>query len=496
MPRKEYGYATKKPDDSSPGPWTTWREKAPHARAVKFIQAYCRAPKGKGFGKPLKLAKWQKEWLKEALSPQIDAAVMALPRGNGKSTFAAGIAVWATFDVSSTGAPQVPIVATTVGQAIRSVYAVAAAMVKAEPELLSRCNIYTGIATPRITVPSTGAEMFPIANDVDGLQGLDPSLAIVDEVGFQPIESWEALLLAQGKREQSLVMGLGTPGLDRENALWHLRSKVHEGATLPRFLFREYAADEGRPVGDRDQWRKANPALAAGYLRESALETALGLSPEAYFRIFHLGQWVEGTDSWLGPNGRMVWTALDDDYALVDGAPTWVGVDIGLKHDSSAVVCVQLRPDGRYHASCRVWVPTKDEPVDTTDVMAYLRQLDRTYALKAVSFDPRFFDVPAKYLSSEGLPMVEIPQSLERMTPAIGATFEAIQKGRLTHDRDEAFTTQILNAIPRFNERGFTLEKRKSRGRIDAAVALALAMERALWDAANPQVVPSFIPFD
>jgi len=490
------GNAAKRPDDNSLGPWWAWKEKAPHLRAIKFIQTYCRAPKGKGFGKPLKLAKWQKDWLKEALSPDIDAAVMALPRGNGKSTFAAAIAVWATFDVSSTGAPQVPIVATTVGQAIRSVYAVAAAMVKAEPLLLSRCNIYTGIATPRITIPATGAEMFPIANDVDGLQGLDPSLAIVDEVGFQPIESWEALLLAQGKREQSLVMGLGTPGLDRENALWHLRSKVHEGAKLSRFLFREYAAAEDCLVDDRAAWREANPALAAGYLRESALETALGLSPEAYFRIFHLGQWVDGTDSWLGPNGRRVWTSLNDTYPLEPKAPTWVGIDIGLKHDSSAVVVVQLKPDGKYHARCHLWVPTKDEPVDTTDIMAYLRELDRDYELRAVSYDPRFFDVPAKYLSDEGLPMIEIPQSVERMTFAIGSTYEAIQKARLTHDPDEPFTTQVLNAIPRFNERGFTLQKAKSRGRIDAAIALSLAMERALWDAANPKVVPTFIPFD
>jgi hypothetical protein len=33
--------------------------------------------------------------------------------------------------------------------------------------------------------------------------------------------------------------------------------------------------------------------------------------------------------------------------------------------------------------------------------------------------------------------------------------------------------------VPRFNDRGFTLAKGKSRGRIDACIALALAVERA-----------------
>lgn len=85
--------------------------------------------------------------------------------------------------------------------------------------------------------------------------------------------------------------------------------------------------------------------------------------------------------------------------------------------------------------------------------------------------------------------MVEVPQSLERMTPAIGNLYEAIQKSRLTHDGESAFAAQILNAVPRFNEHGFTLTKSKSRGRIDAAVALALALDRA-YIPAEPKRVP------
>ena len=38
-----------------------------------------------------------------------------------------------------------------------------------------------------------------------------------------------------------------------------------------------------------------------------ALETDLRLMPEARFRIFRLGQWVEGYELWLGQDGRAVW---------------------------------------------------------------------------------------------------------------------------------------------------------------------------------------------
>jgi phage terminase large subunit-like protein len=43
----------------------------------------------------------------------------------------------------------------------------------------------------------------------------------------------------------------------------------------------------------------------------------------------------------------------------------------------------------------------------------------------------------------------------------------------------QGFSTQILDAVTRNNERGFTLAKSKSRNRIDAAVALCMAVYRA-----------------
>lgn len=466
--------------DPTPGPWTKWRTRSRHARAIRFIETFCPPPKGHGAGRPLKLARFQKDWLEEVYSPDVEAAVQAIPRGNGKSTFRAAVSLHAIFDPWGPGAPQVPIVATTVGQAIRSIYGVAVDMVGASPELANRCIPFTAWGATRLFVPSTGGEMFPIANQVEGLQGLDPSLAVVDELAFMPVDAWQSLVLASGKRPHSLVIGISTPGLDRDNALWAVRERALTGGPIPGFRYSEYAADEGCDIRDEAQWRKANPAIAARFLRIAALRTAVEISPESHFRVFRLGQWVSGLECWLGPDGRRTWDGMRDPWELVPGAPTWAGVDVGIKRDSTAVVVVQRRPDGRLHARARIWTPTKGEPVDVTDVMHHLRELDAAYRLEAVSFDPRFFDVPAKMLGDSGLPMVEIPQSVERMTPACGSALELARGGRLSHDGDEAFAMQVLNAVPRYNERGLTLAKAKSRGRIDACIALVLAVDRAL----------------
>ena len=106
-----------------------------------------------------------------------------------------------------------------------------------------------------------------------------------------------------------------------------------------------------------------------------------------------------------------------------------------------------------------------------------------------VSYAPRFLDVPAKMLEDEGLRVIEIPQSVELMTKVCGGLFEVIKRGDLRHEGDAALADQVLNAMPRFNERGFTLQKSKSRGRIDGCIALALAVDRAQQRPAPPKEI-------
>jgi phage terminase large subunit-like protein len=380
------------------------------------------------------------------------------------------------FDDTETGAPQVPIIATTVSQAMLSVYNNTSSMIATAPDLRERSIPFTGIGTARIHVPSTGGEVFPKSNDHAGLQGLDPSFAIMDEIGFQPQEAWSAVRQASGKRSQSLILGIGTPGVDHENALYAVRERFTLQG-IDRFHYREWAADEGCRADDREQWRKANPAMVSGFLRETALESLYEeFAGGARFRIFHLGQWVDGYESWLGEDGARVWADCEDGYSLKPGEPTWIGVDAAQTRDTTAVVAVQFRPDGRLHAEAHFWVPTKDEPTDINLVMAHIRGLANKYKVGAVAYDPRYMEWPAKVLYDEGIPMMEVPQSTERMTGVYGDLHDAIRQGEITHGKDPMFARHVLSAQARFNERGFMLKKDSPGGHIDACVALALAL--------------------
>jgi phage terminase large subunit-like protein len=119
-----------------------------------------------------------------------------------------------------------------------------------------------------------------------------------------------------------------------------------------------------------------------------------------------------------------------------------------------------------------------------------VRDLAAAYDLQGAAYDPRFFDLPAQMLADEGYPMLEFPQSVERLSPAVGETFEAVKRGELSHDGDEAFEAQVLNAVARYNERGFMLAKSKSKDRIDAAVALCMAHSIAARPQARTGTAP------
>jgi hypothetical protein len=127
-------------------------------------------------------------------------------------------------------------------------------------------------------------------------------------------------------------------------------------------------------------------------------------------------------ESWLPPGA---WQACEDKSLVIpDGANITVGIDVALYHDHTAVVVAYRNDEGRVIVRARTWEPPADgSGIDAADVVAYVRELSLTYNILAASYDPRFFDVPARTLADEGVEMLEEPQSPERMVPACGHAY-------------------------------------------------------------------------
>ena len=199
---------------------------------------------------------------------------------------------------------------------------------------------------------------------------------------------------------------------------------------------------------------------------------------------------VSEADSWLPDRA---WLDCAEPGVALDhaGGDVFVGVDVALKHDSTAVVAVQERRDGRLVAVCRIWLP-EARTIDLASVEAHLRALHRAFPVAEVAYDPAYFQRSAEALADDGLAMVEVPQSAARMVPAAQFAYEAICSRRLVHGGDALFSEQVSAAVARNVGEGWRLSKGRSKRRIDAAIALCLAVHaqqvhvppKKLWNGA------------
>jgi phage terminase large subunit-like protein len=319
-----------------------------------------------------------------------------------------------------------------------------------------------------------------LSSDAKLQQGLNPSCVVFDELHVQrDSELWDALTLGSGARKDPMIVAITTAGFDLDTIcgrLYNYGKQVISGERDDeRFGFWWWEAPEGCAVHDRDAWALANPNLAEGLLDMEDMEVSMNQTAEIPFRRYRLNQWVRQEDSpWLPAGG---WEQCQSELQVDPDLPMFVGIDMALKHDSIAVVLCQ--PQGhRLVVRAKIWIPD-GAMTDIAAVEQYLRGLHREFNVREFAYDPAFFQRSAEALADDGLPMVEFPQSGQRMVPAIGTLYECIVNQQLAHDGDPMFTDQVLSAVPRQTDAGLRLSKGKSRRKIDAAIALSMAVDRA-----------------
>jgi phage terminase large subunit-like protein len=450
-------------------------------------------------------ASWHPEPFQEAYAEDLFGGCpecwLVVPEGNGKTTLLAGLAL---YHCEHRPFAAVPVAAASREQA-EILYRQAEGFVLRSEMMHSSVHsiIQAAKGKRKTDVPRflclegyrrinhhSGSRIQVFAADDRTGDGIIPTLGIIDEPhrlrDLSLYRTWSGKL-AKRDGQIAAISTAGEVGSDFELTRERIRETATESSRNGSFLrvvskrivMHEWAVPDTADPENMEDVKAANPfsGITVDMLADKFASPTMTTH---HWMRFVCNRPERDANGWLGPNGSTIWDALRQPFAFVPGAPTWIGADVGIKRDSTAVVAVQRDEQGVVHAQARFWVPTADESVDVTDVMQHLRDLAATYDVQAISYDPRFMDVPAKMLADEGLPMVEIPQSVERMTTVLGSLLELVKSGKIAHDGDDLLRTHVLNAVPRFNERGFTLQKSKSRGRIDGAIALGLAVDRAL----------------
>jgi phage terminase large subunit-like protein len=430
-------------------------------------------------GAPLQFTPWQR-WLLGALLERRDdsrlrfrRALIGLPRKQGKSLMGSALALYGLL----AGEPGAEVYSAAGDrQQGRIVFGEAKAQVLNSPLLSKECKVYRDA----IEVPRYGAVYRVLSSDGKLQQGLNPSLVVFDELHVQPNDDlWDALTLGSGARQDPLAVAITTAGYDLDTLAGRLynygKAVAAKEVDDDSFGFYWWEAKPDCDIHDRTQWRKSNPNLSLDLLDYEDMEVSAKQTSEMAFRRFRLNQWVRTQESWL-PVGA--WERLIGEVVINSTDDCWVGIDMALKHDSIAVVIAQPQADGRIAVDAKIWHPDVGE-MDIASVEQHLRELHGRHKVVEFAYDPAYFQRSAEALYDDGLPMVEFPQSSSRMIPACGATYDLIVSGRVLHDGAPMFSDQVLSAAQRMTENGWRLSKGKSRRKIDAAIALCMALDRA-----------------
>ena len=504
--------------ESWPPRWLTpvdWRDRKRGDGPLysEFAEAVCRVTKDSvaaPAGQLLDLREWQKELLNHALARRADGrfkhrvALIGMARKNGKSALAASAGLSA-LTLGGNGS-EIYSCAADRDQA-RIVFGTARRMVELDEELSSMFTLYKDV----IEYKDKGSVYRVLSAEAYTKEGLNPSpIVIFDEVHAQPNrELWDVMSLAGGARADSLLLGITTAGVKTQSngqdslcySLYQYGQKLVKGELVdPSFFFAWW--EPNNPEGDhrnKQLWIESNPGFG-DIVDAEDFESAVLRTPEAEFRTKRTNTFVSTATAWL-PTGS--WEQLVDKERMPEpGEDVILAFDGAFSNDSTALVAWLLGGEKPHLMVVGLWERPDDAeqgwhvPVAEVEQTIIDTARDGRFSVKEIVFDPARWQRTFMILDEEGLPVVQYPNSAERMVPATQKFYEAVVNQSFTHDGDERLARHISNCVTKQSSRGVMVAKASSKRKVDAAVASIFGYDRATQPAEPKKPVARFFSLE
>jgi phage terminase large subunit-like protein len=433
-------------------------------------------------GRSLTLEPFQREMLADYFAGAAETLIL-ISKKNGKSTLLAAIAL---HHLVTTPGAECVVAAASRDQAT-ILFDQAAGFVRRSEQLQVRLDVKRGYRQIRSQV----GRIRVLASDVDTADGVIPTLAMVDELHrHRSADLYGVFRDGLGPRGGRMIT-ISTAGDDEESPLGTMRRAAYRLALVERdgphrrcassdgaYVMHEWALD---PEDDRHDMKVVKGANPASWQTLEALARRHD-SPsmtEWQWARFACGVWLQGEDTAIGP---VEWATcgIDDDSPA---GLTWrLGLDVGWKEDTTAIVGHAFDDDGNVWLTCPVvLVPPAQQGVALRkkDVLAAVQSLAEELGASQVVLDPENDgEVIAQDLEEElGLEVVAHSQKPAPMAQAAERFYAAVREGKLKHPRDDVLTRHVLNAHRKATDDGrwrFVKENKQSKKHIDALIAAAM----------------------
>lgn len=515
--------------------------------ACNFFECLLKHTADEYWGKPFLLIPWQEECLQSVFGNLDDEGnrvtelvYLEVPKKAGKTEFVAGIVLLVLVTTTTPGC-QVYGAASATRQAL-NVYRAACKMVEQSPELSKRLRIMRG--TNRIVKRNDPDSFYAaVAADGDFGDGVNPSFVVADEVHRwktrKQLENWDVLTNGGITRRQTLSIAITTAGVKSESPLaWRLHEKtqnLRKGTVRdPKFWGRIYGADPGDDPSAEATWIKANPSLVenGGFLKLSKIrekyESAVAEGDLTSFNRYFLNIWDQKENRAIDMQQWQACRRDWDAHGLIEVAGAevrtlphellrrfvdrrcWVGVDLSLTTDLSAVSCVFPRDDEGFDVLAfpflpedgirkhelrdgmpyRRWVEegwieaTPGNVIDYRAVKARIRWACELFDVQEICFDRYNSREMSVHLIDEGFTVVEVAQHFTGLSEATKKLLKLVASGDLVHGGHPvlAHHASCLSLKSDGNDlvRPVKPDRAKDSSRIDLIAATVTAMARAI----------------
>ena len=429
------------------------------------------------------------------------SALLQVARGNGKTTFAAALAL---YDFTSGAGRRVHVIANKFDQALLCVDTAREMMRGRETDGIK-------ILHDRIEDQQRDGLLSALKANPHSLDGLTPSLWIGDEVAeFSDREILAKLETTAGKRRNSLGLIISTPASNPEGlfaervaAGERILSGEEEDDSYAPIL---YGIDKGDDLADYAQWPKANPGLEHGQPALRDLRTMWNTKKgsavgRAEFSRYICARTSEETGNWLDMSLAPAPTAIE--WSELRGRRAWCGLDLSKTFDLSALVVAVPLDDGRVALRGHYWWPSADarqreldyrlpvrnwaatgklemtpgREIDYSRILERMKQIASEFDVVSIAYDRWGAKMFAEMAVGEGLPLELYSQGISTMGPGCQLWQQLWVGQKFIVGDDPIFRNACAQAIPIRDSNGnIKVNKAKYSHVIDPLVAAIMAV--------------------
>nr|WP_288978330.1 terminase TerL endonuclease subunit [uncultured Blautia sp.] len=499
------------------------RKKADHA--VDFINCL-KHTKGRWRGVPFDLLPWQDRIIRDVFGTvkengyrQYNTAYVEIPKKNGKSELAAGVALYMTCGDGEWGAEVYGCASDR--QQASIVFDVAVDMVDQCPALKKR--IKPVMSVKRLVYKPTNSFYQVLSAEAYTKHGLNVHAVIFDELHAQPNrELFDVMTKGSGDaRTQPLFFLITTAGTDRNSVCFEQHQKAEDiilGRKIdPSFYPVIYGASDDADWSSEKVWYESNPSLGHTIdiekVKNAYLSAKDNPAEENIFRQLRLNQWVKQSTRWMQMEKWDACAFPVDELELI-GRECYGGLDLSSSIDITAFVLVfPPRDDAeKYIILPYFWIPEENMnlrvrrdhvPYDVWEkqgclmntegnvihygfIENFIDELGKKFHIREIAFDRWGAVQMVQNLEGLGFTVVPFGQGFKDMSPPSKRLMELVLEKKIAHGGHPVLRWMMDNIFVRTDPAGnIKPDKEKSTEKIDGAVATVMALDRAIRNEGN-----------